>query len=193
MEHLDELSSGIRGQSMGKDMDHPPVASRTIADQVALSSHVPWASFNAPLETLVHLSPVIKQEQDPTSSEFISHSWDLPQGMLLHHATDICTEAVYPDAMPFGCWAGTLWWISACLPLQLAGSPLGCWMVGGNWALLSRQRWWRVWLKWWPACKIRPPTPLSRLDFWWLRIGCHPTPIPRPTIWDLRLSTPWLI
>ena len=37
-------------------------------------------------EALVYLGPTTRCEQDPTSSEFISHSWDLPPGVQLHAA-----------------------------------------------------------------------------------------------------------
>ena len=89
MERLDELSSGVRGQTTGKDMDHPPVASPTMADQAVPLSDVPRALFDAPWETLVHLSPAIRWEQDPTLSEFISHSQDLLPGVPLCRAPPI--------------------------------------------------------------------------------------------------------
>ena len=41
MERLDELSSGVRGQTMGKDMVHPSVASPTVADQLATLLDMP--------------------------------------------------------------------------------------------------------------------------------------------------------
>ena len=53
MECLDELSLGIRGQTMGEDLDHPPVASFGMVDQVAPSLDAPWEAF-------VHLSPDVR-------------------------------------------------------------------------------------------------------------------------------------
>ena len=35
MEHLDKLSSGIKGTKMGKDKDHPPIASLAATDRMA--------------------------------------------------------------------------------------------------------------------------------------------------------------
>ena len=84
MECLDELSLGARGQVMGIDMDCPPAASSTIADPPGTSADALQVSFDMPWEALVHLSPAIRCELDPTSSEFISHSWDLLPGVLLH-------------------------------------------------------------------------------------------------------------
>ena len=37
MERLDELSSGVLGQTSGEDAGHPPVASSAAADHTALS------------------------------------------------------------------------------------------------------------------------------------------------------------
>ena len=59
---------------MGKDMDHPPVASPTMADQVAPLLDALQELFNAPWDAFVHLGPTIRQEQDPTSYKFMSHS-----------------------------------------------------------------------------------------------------------------------
>ena len=65
-------------------MGHPPVASPTPADQAASLSDAPQALFAAPWETLVHLSPAISCEQDPTSFETCSR--ELPLGVPLHAA-----------------------------------------------------------------------------------------------------------
>ena len=48
MEHLDELNSGIRGQNMGEDKDHPPVASPATADNMASMSDALQTLFDAP-------------------------------------------------------------------------------------------------------------------------------------------------
>ena len=64
-------------------MDHPPVASPTAADQMAPLSDVPWALFDVLWETLIHLGPDIRQEQDLNSFKFASHSWDLLLGAPL--------------------------------------------------------------------------------------------------------------
>ena len=55
MERLDELSSGIRGQTTGED--YPPVASLTTADHTASLSDVPQVLFDVLQQTLVHLGP----------------------------------------------------------------------------------------------------------------------------------------
>ena len=62
LERLDELSSGIRGQTMGIDMDHPLVVSLAMADKVAISTDALQALFNALWEALVPLSPTIRWE-----------------------------------------------------------------------------------------------------------------------------------
>ena len=62
MECLDELSLGVRGQNMGYDMDSLPVASLTAADHTVPSSDILWALFDMPQETLIHLSPAVRQE-----------------------------------------------------------------------------------------------------------------------------------
>ena len=109
MECLDELSPGIRGKTTGKDMDHPPVTSPTTADQMAPLLDVQRASFDVLWETLIYLTPAIKQEQDPTSSKFISHSWDLllgvplyavpPTSELRQHIQMPCHLDIKPDFM----------------------------------------------------------------------------------------------
>ena len=68
LECLDKLSSGVRGQTMGKDMDHPPAVSSAIADQPVTFMYALQASFDAPWEALIPLYPTVRQEQDPTSS-----------------------------------------------------------------------------------------------------------------------------
>ena len=71
---------------MGKDMDHPPVASPTTAEQAVPLLDVTRALFDVPQKTLVHLGHAKRWEQDPTLSEFTSQSQDLPLGALLHAA-----------------------------------------------------------------------------------------------------------
>ena len=68
---------------MGEDMDHSPVVSLIMTDQAAPLLNMPRASFDMLQEALVHLGPAVKWEPDPTSSEFMSHSWDLSPGMSL--------------------------------------------------------------------------------------------------------------
>ena len=41
MERLDELSSGVLGQTSGKDREHPPVVSSAAVDHTALSVDAP--------------------------------------------------------------------------------------------------------------------------------------------------------
>ena len=48
MEHLDELSSGVLGQTLGEDRECPPLASSAMVDHMALSVDVPQMSFNMP-------------------------------------------------------------------------------------------------------------------------------------------------
>ena len=54
--------------------DKLPAVFSTAADPPATSMEMPQASFDMPGETLAHLGPNVKHEQDPTSSEFTSHS-----------------------------------------------------------------------------------------------------------------------
>ena len=82
MERLDELSLGVRGQTLGKDKDCPPVASPAATDHMASSMDAPQTSFDAlPWQTLVHLGLAIRWEQDPTLSKSVSR--DLPPGVPL--------------------------------------------------------------------------------------------------------------
>ena len=82
MECLDELSLGVRGQITGKDKDCLPVASPTATiDHMASMSDAPQTLFDAPHQTLVHISPALRQEQDPSLSEL--KSWDLLPGVPL--------------------------------------------------------------------------------------------------------------
>ena len=83
MEHLDELSLGVRGQIMGKDMDHPPVVSPIMANLATPLSNTLWALFDVPQEAFVYLRPTVRWEPNPASSEFTSHSRDLPLGAPL--------------------------------------------------------------------------------------------------------------
>ena len=82
MEHLDDLSLGVLGQTLGKDKDCPPITSPTAVDHMASSTDVPQTSFNLPRQTLVHLGPAVRHEQDPSSSESVSR--EIPPGALLH-------------------------------------------------------------------------------------------------------------
>ena len=81
IERLDNLSLGIRGQTSGKDKDCPLVASPAATDLMASSTDAPQTSFDAPWQTLVYLSPTVRWEQDPSSSESVSQ--DLPPGVPL--------------------------------------------------------------------------------------------------------------
>ena len=81
MERLDDLSLGVLGQTLGKDKDCPPVASPATADHTASSMDALQTSFNALCQTLVHLGPGIRWEQDHSSSESVSR--ELPPGALL--------------------------------------------------------------------------------------------------------------
>ena len=81
MERLDELSSGIRGQTMGEGKDCRPVASPTTADHMPTMSDALQTLFDVPRQTLVHLGPAIRWEQDPSLSK--SNNWDFPLGAPL--------------------------------------------------------------------------------------------------------------
>ena len=84
---------------MGVDMDHSPTVPSDIADPPAISINAQGASFDAPQEAFVHLSPTVRCEQDPTLFEFMSHSWDLPLGgTTACHPASFCAEATCPDA-----------------------------------------------------------------------------------------------
>ena len=48
MERLDELSSGVLGQTLGEDREHPPIASSATVDHTASSVDVPQTSFDVP-------------------------------------------------------------------------------------------------------------------------------------------------
>ena len=67
-------------------MDCPPAVSPETANQVAILLDVLQALFDALWEALVPLDPAISWEKDPNSSEFMSHSKDLPLGAPLHAA-----------------------------------------------------------------------------------------------------------
>ena len=81
MQRLDDLSLGILGQTLGKDKDHPPVASPIAADHTASFTDTPQTSFSALHQTLVHLGPAIRWEQDHSSLESVSQ--ELPLGVPL--------------------------------------------------------------------------------------------------------------
>ena len=84
MECLDELSLGIRGQTLGKDKDRPLVASLTTANHTASFMDVPQTTFDMLRQTLVHLGPAVRWEQDHTLSESVSQ--DLLPGAPLRAA-----------------------------------------------------------------------------------------------------------
>ena len=81
MERLDDLSSGVLGQTLGKDKEHPPIASSATIDHMASSGDVPQMSFDVLCQTLVHLSPALRREQDPSTSESVSR--EIPPGAPL--------------------------------------------------------------------------------------------------------------
>ena len=81
VERLDELSLGIRGQTLHEDKDCPPVASPATANHTASSMDALQTLFDVLCQTLVHLSPAVRLEQDPNLSELVS--WDLLLGAPL--------------------------------------------------------------------------------------------------------------
>ena len=48
VERLDELSSGVLGQTPGEDRERPPVASSAAVDHTASSVDAPQMSFDVP-------------------------------------------------------------------------------------------------------------------------------------------------
>ena len=48
MEHLDELSSGVLGQTSGKDRERLPIVSFAAVDHTASSVDAPQTSFDVP-------------------------------------------------------------------------------------------------------------------------------------------------
>ena len=68
---------------MSKDADHPPAVSSATAGQPATFMDGLQVSFDVQWEALINLSPTLRWEQDPISSKFMSHSWDLLPGVLL--------------------------------------------------------------------------------------------------------------
>ena len=60
MECLDKLNSGVREQTMGVDIDCPPIASPATDHQLAIFSDALQASFNVLWEALVYLGPAVR-------------------------------------------------------------------------------------------------------------------------------------
>ena len=81
MERLDDLSLGVLGQTLGKDKERPPFASSATVDNLASSMDALQTSFDAPCQTLVHLGPAVRQEQDSSTSESVSR--EIPLGAPL--------------------------------------------------------------------------------------------------------------
>ena len=69
---------------MGKDKDHPLVASLAATDHMGTTLDTLQTLFDAPHQIVVHLGRAVRQEHDPSSSE--SHSWDLLLGAPLRTA-----------------------------------------------------------------------------------------------------------
>ena len=116
---------------MGKDMACPPVVYSTMADQATPSLDALQALFDAPWEAVTHLGPTVRWEPDPTLSEFMSYSWDLPLGVPLHAVLPTtvkrhCIQMLcYLDAEPDFA-------VDFCLPSPMASSqplrlPYGRW------------------------------------------------------------------
>ena len=59
MEHLNEVCSGLGGQTMGMDMECPPAVLPT-ADDLATLSDVPQAFCNPLKEALIPLAPTAR-------------------------------------------------------------------------------------------------------------------------------------
>ena len=133
MERLDELSSSIRGQNMGEDIDHLLVASPATANHMAPLSDILQASFDVPWQTLINLSPAVRMEQDLNSSEFTSHSWDLLLGAPM--CTVPPTSAFRQCIQMLHCLDAKLdFAVDFCLPFPVASSqPLR--LLDGRWEL----------------------------------------------------------
>ena len=132
MEHLDDLSLGILGQTLGKDKDHPTIASPTAVDHTASSMGMPLTSFDTLCQTLVHLGPAVRREQDPSLLESVSR--EIPLGALLctmpptsalrHHVQMPCQLGAKPDfAVDFHLPSP----VASSQPLRL---PKGRWELG---------------------------------------------------------------
>ena len=100
---------------------------------MAPSSDTPRALFDVPREALVYLGPTVRQEQEPTSSEFISNIQDLPLGVLL--CTVPPTSALKQHVQMLWCLDTELdFAVNFCLPSPMASSqPLR--LLDGRWEL----------------------------------------------------------
>ena len=132
MECVNDLSLGILGQTLGKDKDCLPIASPATIDHTASSTDTPQISFDALHQTLVHLGPAVRREQDPSSSE--SESWEIlpgaplcampPTYALRHHGQMPCQlDAELDFAADFHLPSS----ITSSQPLRL---PNGRWELG---------------------------------------------------------------
>ena len=132
MEHLDDSSLGVLGQTLGKDKEYPPIASSAAVDHMALSVDAPQMSFNVPHQTLVHLGPAVRREQDPSTSESVS--WEIPLGAPLR-AVPPTSALRHRVQMPRQLDAKLDFVMDFCLPSPVASSqplrlPDGRWELG---------------------------------------------------------------
>ena len=131
MERLDDLSLGILGQTSGEDKDHPPIASSAAIDHTALSVDAPQTSFNAPHQTLVHLGPAVRREQDPSTSESVS--WEILPGAPLCAMLPTSALRHRPDAMQLDAepdFAADFYLPSPVASSQPLRLPNGRWELG---------------------------------------------------------------
>ena len=132
MERLDDLRLGVLGQTSGEDKERPPIASSATIDHTALSVDAPQMSLDVPCQTLVHLSPAVRWEPDPSTSESVSREIPpgaplraMPPTSALRHCVQIPQQL---DAKPD--FAADF-----CLPSPVASSqplrlPDGRWELG---------------------------------------------------------------
>ena len=105
-----------------------------MADQAVPSSDAPQALFDVLHEALVHFSPIVRWEQDPSLFEFMLHSRDLPLGALLRAMlpTSVLRQQIQ---MPFYLDAKLDFAVDFYLPSLVASSqplrlPDGRWELG---------------------------------------------------------------
>ena len=149
---------------------------------------LPQASFDVLLEALVHLGPTIRHEQDPTLSKLTSHSWDLLPGALLHTMppTSVLRQCIqmpcHLDTEPE--FAADFYLPSPAASSQPLRLPDGRWELGTSIQMVmvksSVQK----------VTYLQEQATYASFKAWLLvvEVGCCPTPILCPIIWDQRLS-----
>ena len=100
MERLDELSSGVLGQTLGKDRERPPVASSATVDHTALSLDA---------ADVIRCAVLDPSTSWPGSKEGARHKYirvgesgDSAGGAAMRRAANLCFEAPHPDSSTTG-------------------------------------------------------------------------------------------